>query len=423
MIPLFWHRPTVLFNSILVDRDGASDHPEREIPKIQKQPLDQTDTLRYLLSQMGSFFIAAAIPVFFILIGIELWVAKRRGRRLYRFEDSITDLACGISSQISAVLFKPFLAAGFAGLFSRFAPWQLESSSIWTWVLCFVGVDFAYYWWHRLSHEVNFLWAEHAVHHQSEEYNLSVALRQAFFTQFTSFPFYAPLALLGVPPLVIGTVIAINTLYQFWIHTELVDRLPRFETLFNAPMHHRVHHAINPRYLDKNYAATFIIWDKLFGTYIEETEKPVYGTVKPIRSFNAHWANLEVWASLISRARKAPTLIEGIKLFFMKPEWTLSNESHFNPPEVSRETFQKFEKPVSQGVALWIDAQFTVLGSVLVYLLAKPELDTALQWMAAFFVLWTIQDFAGRIERKPWTRYSEGLRIVALAAVLIFGST
>ena len=291
-----------------------------------------------------------------------------------------------------------------------------------SWRLCEVFRAFQGFAQHRLSHEVNFLWAEHAVHHQSEEYNLSVALRQAFFTQFTSFPFYAPLALLGVPPLVIGTVIAINTLYQFWIHTELVDRLPRFEMLFNAPMHHRVHHAINPRYLDKNYAATFIIWDKLFGTYIEETEKPVYGTVKPIRSFNAHWANLEVWASLISRARKAPSLSEAIKLFFMKPEWTLSNEVHFTPPEVSRETFQKFEKPVSQGVAIWIVAQFTVLGSVLVYLLAKPELHPTLQWTAAFFVLWTIQDFAGRIEGRKWTRYSEGLRLVALVAALLIGS-
>jgi alkylglycerol monooxygenase len=367
---------------------------------------------------MGSYLIAAAIPVFFLLIAIELLMTRKRGVRAYHFEDAITDLASGVGSQALSVLFKPLLAAGFVDVFSRFAPWQHSMSSPMAWLSCYIGVDFAYYWWHRLSHEVNFLWAEHVVHHQSEDYNLAVALRQAYFTQFTSFPFYIPLALLGFPPVMIGTVIALSTLYQFWIHTELVDRLPRFEKIFNAPMHHRVHHAINPRYLDKNYAATLIVWDKLFGTYIEEKEQPVYGTVKPIRSFNAHWANLEVWVSLFKRARTAPSLLEGIRLFFMKPEWTLKNESYFSPPEVSRKTFIKYASPVSKGTAAWIAAQFTIMGSILVYLLAKPELAASTQWVAAGLMLWTIQDFAGRIEKRNWVKVSEPLRVLAIMAAL-----
>jgi alkylglycerol monooxygenase len=369
-----------------------------------------------MMCGMGSYFIAAAIPVFFLLIGIELFVAYRRGLKLYRFEDTVTDLACGISSQISAVLFKPFLAAAFAGVFTQFAPWQLSAQSGWTWLLTFVGVDFAYYWWHRLSHEVNFLWAAHVVHHQSEEYNLSVALRQAFFTQFTSFPFYAPLAILGVPPLVIGSVIALSTLYQFWIHTELVDRLPRFEKFFNAPMHHRVHHAINPKYLDKNYAATLVIWDKLFGTYIEETEAPVYGTVKPMNSFDSLWANFEVWFSLFQRARRAPNLSEAVLLFFKKPEWTLSNEPAHHAPEVSRQTFKKYEKTVSRNEAIWISAQIAALTLALVALLALPDLQPAIQWPASMLVLWTLIDFAARIEKRKWVLASESLRLVAIAA-------
>jgi alkylglycerol monooxygenase len=373
----------------------------------------------YTQVNMGSFFIAAAIPLFFIAIGIELWVAHRRGLRLYRFEDTVTDLACGVSSQISAVFFQPFLLAAMASLFSQFSIWQFDANSIATWFIAFIGVDFAYYWWHRLSHEVNFLWAAHVVHHQSEEYNLSVALRQAFFTQFTSFPFYAPLALIGIPPSVLGITVALSTLYQFWIHTELVDRLPRFEVLFNAPMHHRVHHAINPKYLDKNYAATLIIWDKLFGTYIEETEQPVYGTVKPIQKYDAIWANLEVWASLWSRAKKAPTLTEGIRLFLMKPEWTLSNEPAHHAPEVSRNTFKKYDKPVSRKIALWIAAQMALASLVLVYLLAHPELDSPIKWGAGLLVLWTLFDFAGRIEQRKWTPMSEALRWTVIGIALL----
>jgi len=368
---------------------------------------------------MGSFFIAAAIPLFFIAIGIELWVAHRRGLKLYRFEDTVTDLACGVGSQISAVFFQPLLLMGMASLFSHFSIWQLSPSSITTWVIAFIGVDFAYYWWHRLSHEVNFLWAAHVVHHQSEEYNLSVALRQALFTQFTTFPFYAPLTLIGVPPQVLGITVALSTLYQFWIHTELVDRLPSFEVLFNAPMHHRVHHAINPKYLDKNYAATLIIWDKLFGTYIEETEQPVYGTVKPIQKYDAIWANLEVWASLWSRAKQAPTLTEGIRLFFMKPEWTLSNEPAHHAPEVSRATFKKYDKPVSRKIALWIAAQMALASLVLVVLLANPTLDQPIKWGAGLLVLWTLVDFAGRIEQRKWTRVSEALRWTVIGIALL----
>ncbi len=368
---------------------------------------------------MGSLFIAAAIPVFFALIGIELFVAHRRGQKVYRFEDTVTDLACGVSSQISAVLFKPLLAAGFSSVFASYAPWQLSPSSAWTWAIAFLGVDFCYYWWHRLSHEVNFLWAAHVVHHQSEDYNLSVALRQAFFTQFTSFPFYLPLVFLGIPPTVLGITIALSTLYQFWIHTELVDRLPRFEKLFNAPMHHRVHHAINPKYLDKNYAATLILWDKLFGTYIEETEPCVYGTVKPLRSFDSHWANLEGWVSLFKRARAAPTLREAIQLFWMRPEWTLSNEPKHSAPEVSRDSFEKYNKPVSRNVALWIAAQHLFLSVGLVVLLAKPELPFLIQGVASLFTLWTLLDFAGRIEKRRWVLGSEIARLVALAAWVV----
>src|SRR5690606_31238042 len=151
--------------------------------------------------------------------------------------------------------------------------------------------DFAYYWWHRASHRISFLWAAHVVHHQSEDYNLAVALRQAWFTSLSSWVLNLPLAFLGVPPLVYGVCAALNTLYQFWIHTRLVGKLGPLEWVLNTPSHHRVHHGIDAPYLDTNYGGVFIVFDRLFGTFVEETHEPRYGTLDPIRSFDPVWAN------------------------------------------------------------------------------------------------------------------------------------
>src|SRR5437660_3553961 len=227
--------------------------------------------------------IALAIPFFFLLMGVELWVARRRGVKLYRFADAVVDLSCGMTQQILLVFQVALLVAGYAWLYQH-RLWTLP-----TWaavVVAFFTVDFTYYFWHRLSHEVNALWAVHIVHHQSEDYNLAVALRQAVLSVWTIWPLHLPLALIGVPPATFLIIESASTLYQFWIHTELVGKLGIFEKLFNTPSQHRVHHGINPRYLDKNYAATLCIWDRLFGTFEEEKEEAVYGLVKPLKSFD-----------------------------------------------------------------------------------------------------------------------------------------
>ena len=200
-------------------------------------------------------YIALAIPVFFLLMGVELWAARRRGARLYRFNDALVDLSCGMSQQVFLVFAAGLLAAGYLWLY-RHRFWTLHGPV--AWVVAFFAVDFIYYWWHRLSHRVNFLWAVHVVHHQSEDYNLAVALRQAVLSVWTIWPFHLSLALVGVPPVVFATVESFSTLYQFWIHTELVGRIGGpIGFVFNMPAHHRVHHAINPQYLDKNYGGTF----------------------------------------------------------------------------------------------------------------------------------------------------------------------
>src|SRR6266852_2961559 len=247
-------------------------------------------------------YIALAIPFFFLLMGVELWVAGRRGARVYRFNDALVDLSCGMTQQVLLVFAVGLLGACYLWLYQhRF--WSLHGPA--AWLVAFFAVDFIYYWWHRLSHRVNFLWAVHVVHHQSEDYNLAVALRQAVLSVWTIWPFHLSLALIGVPPVVFATVESFSTLYQFWIHTELVGKLGWYERAFNTPSQHRVHHAINPRYLDRNYAATLCIWDRLFGTFQEEREQTVFGLVKPLASFNPLWAQLQAWAALWRTSRGA----------------------------------------------------------------------------------------------------------------------
>ncbi len=192
-------------------------------------------------------YIVVAIPVFFALIGVELIVARWQGRSVYRLNDSVSDLSCGIVQQLVGVAFKTALFAGYIGVFENHRLLQIQVQSTAAWVVCFVGVDFLYYWFHRKSHEINALWAAHVVHHQSEEYNLAVALRQGAFQQGFSWIFYLPLALVGFPPLMFLTLSSFNTLYQFWIHTRTIDRLRPLEWVFNTPSNHRVHHARNPK--------------------------------------------------------------------------------------------------------------------------------------------------------------------------------
>ncbi|AUX45809.1 hypothetical protein SOCE26_073050 [Sorangium cellulosum] len=272
--------------------------------------------------------ILLAVPAFFVFIGVELWLSRRRGRRDYRFSDAIANLSCGVGQQAIVAL----VSAGvfvYVLLFERAALVRLSPSSPAVWLACFAAVDFCYYWAHRASHEVGFLWAAHEVHHQSEDYNLSVALRQSWLQRAFFWPFYWPLALLGFPPVVLLTTYSLNTLYQFWIHTRLVGRLGVLERVLNTPSHHRVHHGVDAEYLDKNYGGVLIVWDRLFGSFRQEEAPPRYGVVKPLRSFNAVRANLDPWRRLWRMAAAEPRL-RGKLLVYLRPPGFRSEAS---PPE------------------------------------------------------------------------------------------
>ena len=259
-----------------------------------------------------------AIPLFAAMIAAEAFYARRRGPGLYESRDAWTNIFIGFMSVAWGALFG--LVTGSIYLFFyELAPYKFPADAWWSWALLFFVDDFAYYWFHRISHESRFFWNFHVVHHSSEQYNLSVAVRQSWFSGVAHWMFYAPVMLLGFAPWMFAVMHGFNLIYQFWIHTKLVDRLGPLEWILNTPSHHRVHHGVNEPYLDRNYAGVLIIWDRLFGSFVVESEEPRYGIIKPIGSYNPLWINTHAWFEMAEAVKNRRTLLGKLRCVFGSP--------------------------------------------------------------------------------------------------------
>jgi alkylglycerol monooxygenase len=368
---------------------------------------------------VGPNLIALAIPLFLVGIGVELAVARGRGRQVYRLADAVSDIGCGVMNQVVSNLLAGWVTlAAYTWVFERRL---VDLPTAWLpWVLALVGVEFAYYWWHRLSHEVNVLWAAHAVHHHSEDYNLAVALRQSVTTWATSLPFWLPLALLGIPPLPFSVLLGLTTLYQFWIHTELVPPLGWLERWLNTPALHRVHHAVNPGYLDKNHGATFSVFDRWFGTYAPEVEPCVYGTTTPLRSFNPLWAQVERFVGLWRTARRAPSPWDAARVLFASPAW---RPPWMGPADV-RDGAVKYDVAAPRDVQAYVFGNWLlVMGATFAFLLASRSLPLPWKLAAAGWLVLSAAVLPALLEERRWARPLEAVRwgvlgLGALAAVM-----
>ena len=364
--------------------------------------------------------IAWSIPGFILFILLEAWVARRRGLHVYRLPVALSDIGCGISSQLFNLLTFGLSIFTYSAVYA-WRGWDLDPSAGWTWLLAMLGVDFAYYWWHRASHEVNILWAAHVVHHQSEDYNLAVALRQAFLTNITAIPFYLPLALLGVPPIVFAASKGLNALYQFWIHTELIRDIGPLERVLNTPSHHRVHHAINPQYLDRNYAGILITWDRLFGTFERERERPVYGITKPLRSLSPLWANVHYFFDIAAVAATASRWQDRLRAAFAHPGWRPGRPDYppLEPAELQARAAHPYDVRAPRGLRLYILVQAVLGVPLTMYLLIQSTvLAFDLLLLGVMFVGLSTVTWAGLFERKAWAWPLELLRLAVGAAVL-----
>jgi sterol desaturase/sphingolipid hydroxylase (fatty acid hydroxylase superfamily) len=306
----------------------------------------------------GPQIIVLATPVFLLLIAIEFALGWKRRRNTYRLNDAMNSIGLGIMSQIVGVFGKLFSVGIYTAVFSQAALWQLNAGSPWVWLAGLVIYDLCYYWHHRFGHTVALFWAAHVVHHQSEDYNLSTALRQTSSGWIGGWLFYLPMALIGFPPVVFATVALIDLLYQYWVHTQQIGRLGWFDRWFCAPSNHRVHHAVNDRYLDKNYGGILIVWDRLFGSFEEEDEHEpcIYGTRGPLRSWNPVWANLHNYWDMARDSWRAERFGDKLRVWFKHPGW--------RPADVA---------------ARWPKPAFDI-GQVTLY---DPPLSKAAAWAAA----------------------------------------
>lgn len=314
--------------------------------------------------------IALAVPLFLLALFIEIFIDWRLGTGFYRSNDAINSLSAGIMSTTFGY-FTKFLSLFFWGyVFANFALLDMQASwfdsspsGLAMWILAALAWDLCYYWQHRCYHEYSILWAGHAVHHQSEDYNLSTALRQSSTSFLFSWIFYVPLFVIGFPLEVLLTVGAINLIYQFWVHTQVVRRMGVLDRILVTPSNHRVHHAQNERYIDKNYGGMLILWDRLFGSFEPERDDDpvVFGVRKPLTNWNPFWANLQVYDYLLFDALHTRLWRDKIGIWFCRTGWRPADvEAQYPKQKAELSCFTKFDPPVTRGRRYYVLAQFSV---------------------------------------------------------------
>lgn len=366
---------------------------------------------------MNPNYILWAIPFFLVSIAVEIFHNYRKnGGRDFNFEDSITNLNIGIGSQAVGAITKAVLLMLYMRVYNNFRVFTLEATLLNT-ILCIVVFDYLFYWAHRWGHEWNIFWGAHIVHHQSEEYNLTVALRQSWFHNIIAFPIFLPIPFLGFDPMSFVAAAGLVTLYQYWFHTKAIRRMPKwFEFIFNSPAHHRVHHATNPQYLDHNYAAVFILFDRIHGTFIDEEEECVYGITTPLSSWNTIWANFHFYAEMWEGSKQLKTVREKLALIFRGPEYLgklLGQVSEGG--KKAHLQIRKYRTETPLHLKIYVSLQFLLLTYFLTAYMGQIENLTLFYQFAFFFLIClSTLSIGGIMENKRW------FYIVEIARFLMF---
>ena len=362
--------------------------------------------------------IVLAVPLYFVGIAVEASINRKLRAGLYTVDDTLNNLACGLYQQLLVVLAAGVLLAPYSLVYEhlRRTDWFLTHPLV-AWVTAFVLSDLCFYCFHRWSHESAIGWFCHVVHHQSEEYNLSVALRQDGWQPLFSLWFYLPLALLGVPPATFATALGLVVVYQYWIHTRLIGRLGPLEWILNTPSHHRVHHAVDPQYLDKNYAGVFILWDRLLGTFEPETESPTYGTIEPLASWNPSWAHLTYGVKLARKALAMPTLWDGLQAVFRSPGWAPAGApvDGLNARAAQRRYEPKYAVEVAPARRRFVLATFVAAMLPGAVILVFP-MSAAPRWIISIVIIWALTNVGGLTESRAWAVPSERARLAFVGA-------
>jgi alkylglycerol monooxygenase len=366
---------------------------------------------------MNTETLVLATPFFFLAILIDWLICQHKGILAYGLMALVADLSNGVGQQALA-LSTTALGIWMYTHAAAIAPLHLSSQSVWAWLLLIFLDDLAFYWFHRASHRINILWASHAVHHQSEDYNLAVALRQSWFAPLFGWIFFLPISLLGFPFDMVVTIRTLNTLYQFGLHTRAVGKLGWAEWLFNTPSHHRAHHGMNKEYLDSNYGGLLIIWDRLFGTFVPEVIEPLYGTTKPLNSWSALTANLAEWWRLLDLSRQARSWRDRALVWFGPPEWLpqgqLDKSSRWDR---ARERHLMPRTPKTYGyIVLSLVVHIVILDVLLFFHQQLPDVVFACGIAQVLCALAMLGELA---DGKRWAAQLEAVRVVVLIGMYL----
>jgi len=368
-----------------------------------------------------------AIPFFVVLLLTEVLVAWRKKAKVIRSVDTLASLSSGLTNVIKDVLGLTVVIISYAWVEERVGVLDIEATW-WVYLVAFLGIDFAGYWSHRLSHQVNYFWNHHIIHHSSEEFNLGCALRQTISAWFSmSFIFLLPVALLGVPPAVIAVIQPLHLFAQYWYHTRLIGKMGFLEHIIVTPSHHRVHHAINEVYLDKNLSQIFIFWDKLFGTFQEEldSELPVYGVKRPLRTWNPIIINFSHLWLLIKDAWRTESLAAKFKIWFMPTGWRPADVIEKFPEEVITDVhaYEKYDSKPSLALLWWSWVQWLATFIVMMLMFNSiPAIGMANAILVGAFLVYTIFSFTMLMDKHPWSVMVEFIRVAFAVAIVYFQS-
>lgn len=347
-----------------------------------------------------------AIPGFVLLIIIEYIVSRWKGQEVNNSMDTIASLSSGMTNTLKDLIGLAIVIVSYGWMVEHLAITTI-TSTVWLYIIAFILIDFASYWSHRWNHELNIMWNRHIVHHSSEEFNLSCALRQSISGIVGVYFFLSiPMALLGIPTHVIAIIGPLHLFAQFWYHTRLIDRMGFLENIIVTPSHHRVHHAINPEYIDKNYAAIFIVWDKLFGTFQEEQKNvpPVYGVKKAVQTWNPFLINYQHLWQLIKDAWHAQNMWDKVRIWFMPTGWRPSDVAKSFPIAVIDNVYEqkKYAPPASPNLKAWSWFQLIFNNALIYYALIHIASFSYFNLlMYALFIGLSIFAYTSLMDRHP----------------------
>jgi sterol desaturase/sphingolipid hydroxylase (fatty acid hydroxylase superfamily) len=368
-------------------------------------------------------FVTYAVPFFLLLILFELSWGVVKGKNTYRINDSLNSLSLGLLSIVTKFVFLNVGLLVFSKIEVNHAIWTFRQDSYAHWLLGILLYDFLYYWYHRFSHERQFFWGSHVVHHQSEDYNLSTALRQTSTSFLTTWVFFIPCFFLGMPIYMYVSIASAHLVYQFWVHTQHIPKLGVFEWFFVTPSNHRVHHAQNADYIDKNYGGLLIVWDRLFGTFEEEQEdqSPIYGIRTPLKSWNPLWANIHIYANMASDAWRAKKWTDKARVFWARTGWQPPDVAKNYPREKSDlERFEKYGSTLTTTENIVVITQY-LLVSFFHFWGAQnaSQLGLEVLWLTVVAQAHTLWVIGAVLDGKQLSRLLEYSRLLLLGLGLL----